>query len=78
MARSGVWRVCEDSKAGRRGLIVGGSGRRFGVQHSKSPSRLFPNTDNDVTGCVESRCLVGIEYGWQDILTLPGYWEDQK
>jgi hypothetical protein len=35
--------------------IVGGSGRRFGVQHWKSPSRLFPNADNnDVTGDVES------------------------
>jgi hypothetical protein len=35
--------------------IVGGSGRRFGVQHWKSPSCLFPNADNnDVTGDVES------------------------
>lgn len=50
MAGSGVCRVCEDSKAARRGLIVGGSGQRFGVQHWKSPSRLFPNADNDVTG----------------------------
>lgn len=61
MARSGVWCVFEESKAGRRGLIVGGgSGRRFGVQQWKSASRLFPNADNDVTPCLE--CL---EYVWR-------------
>ena len=27
MARSGVWRVCEDSEAARRGRIVGGNSR---------------------------------------------------
>ena len=80
MARSGVWGVCEDSKAARRGLIVGGgSSRRFGVQHWKSPSRLFPNTDNDVTRCLE--CL---EQAWRRLqqrvrmLTLPVRREKEK
>jgi hypothetical protein len=34
---------------------VGGSGRRFGVQHSKSPSRLFPNTDKTTSPAMSSR-----------------------
>lgn len=58
-----VCKVCEDSRAVRRGLIVGGgSGRRFGVQQWKSASRLFPNADNDVTASLE--CLEYM-YVWQ-------------
>ena len=48
--------------------LLGGVGssvviaERFGVRHWKSPSRLFPNADSDVTG--QSR-VPGISYAWR-------------